>query len=253
MSSEQSEPPDLPEPFANASDSSASSGFEYSTDNPQTTFALSFQFLRTWLVVNTLGFAIATTLLFSIDPLFAEAFNSQEHYLSGYVIGAILGPLQAIALRPRLPRLKIWQWTLASILGSYLGVLLGAFASAFIILGIDLSSDFIEFFFLAIFGGMVGLGVGLCQILVLAKQVCGLNYWLGFSVIGRSLGWFSAHLLWKLLGEQPLMNPSNSISDVPIFVILSCGAVGGLTYGAVMAVALPNLTLRQPSISNNLD
>ncbi|MBE9099381.1 hypothetical protein [Vacuolonema iberomarrocanum] len=244
MSSEQSEPPDLPDPFANASDSSASTGFEHSTDNPRTTSALSFQFLRTWLVVNTLGFAIATTLLFSIGPLLAEALSFREHYLSGYVVGAILGPLQAIALQPRFPRLKIWQWTLASILGSYLGVLLGSFVSTFVIFGIYLSSDFLEFFFLAIFGGMVGLGVGLCQILVLAKQVHGLKYWLGFSVIGRSLGWFSAHILWKLLGEQPLMNPSNSIGDVPIFVILSCGAVGGAIYGGITATALPHLIPR---------
>ena len=212
---------------------------------------LSARFLQTWLGVNVLGFAIAPTLLFSIGPLLDGELNFREEYFAGYVVGVVLGPLQAIALQPRLPRLKIWQWILASILGGYLGVLLGSVALAFIIFGLDWSSPWFELLSLAIGGAIVGLSVGLCQMAVLARQVHGLGRWLGASVLGRSLGWLSARLLWQLLGAKPLMNNvGDGIGNVAVWEILLCGAVGGLIYGGVTAVALPNLTLRQRSVTD---
>ena len=219
---------------------------------PASRSQLSARFLRTWLGVNALGFAIAPTLLFSIGPLLDGALNFREEYFAGYVVGVVVGPLQAIALQPRVPRLKIWQWILASILGGYLGVFLGSVALVFIIFGLDWSSPWFELFSLAIGGAIVGLSVGVCQLVVLAHQVHGLGRWLVASVLGRSLGWLSASLLWQLLGAKPLMNNvGDGISNVAVGQILLCGVVGGLVYGGVTARALPLLTARQPAITNS--
>ena len=126
-------------------------------------------------------------------------------------------------------------------------MLLGSVALVHIIFGLDWLSFWFELLSLAI----GGLSVGLCQMAVLARQVHGLGRWLGASVLGRSLGWFSARLLWQLLGAKPLMNNvGDGIGNVAVWEILLCGAVGGLIYGGVTAVALPNLTLRQRSVTD---
>ena len=238
MSPEQSDRPDLPTPPDQAS--KASERPESKASPPTVWF---------WLVVNTLGFAIAIALL----VLLGFQFSGRELFLAGLVISAIVGPLQAIVLRQKILRLRIWQWVLVSILGSYLGVFLGLVAtfllSTFGLLILVLI-PFAEILVGTLLGAIVGVCVGLGQVLVLARQVRGLRWWWVANVLGRSLGWLSAQLLWQLVkAETVIMVPPNSIRDLPI--VLLCGAVGGLVYGGVTARALPYLTARQPAITNS--
>ena len=238
MSPEQSDRSDLPTPPNQVSKASER---PVSKSSPPT--------VRSWLVVNTLGFAIAITLL----VLLGFQFSGRELFLTGLVISALVGPLQAIVLRQKIPRLRIWHWVLVSILGSYLGVFLGLVATFLLStfgLFILVLIPFAELFVGSLLGAMVGACVGLGQVLVLARHVRGVRGGGVADVVGRSLGWLSAQLLWQLVkADTVIMVPPNSIRDLPI--VLLCGAVGGLVYGGVTARALPLLIARQPAITNS--
>ena len=235
---EQSDRPDLP---ASSNPSSRPSG-------P----ILFNSIIGSWLVVNTVGFAIATALMASVfwfPNVFEQPQASMSH-ISGFVVGIVLGPLQAIVLRRKVPKLKGWQWMLAGILGSYLGVGLGWIVilwMIYVVLAV-LNLSFHElaggFVFLAIFGAAVGACVGLVQVLVLGKRVRGRRRWWVASVIGRSLGWLSAQLVWQLWGSQPP-------SDVQLVEFLIYGAIGGLVYGVVTAQALPHLNPHPRSVADH--
>ena len=235
---EQSDRPDLP---ASSNPSSRPSG-------P----ILFNSIIGSWLVVNTVGFAIATALMASVFwfPSVFERPQASVSHVSGFVVGVILGPLQAIVLRRKVPKLKGWQWMLAGILGSYLGVGLGwsvILWMIYVVLAV-LNLSFHElaggFVFLAIFGAAVGACVGLVQVLVLGKRVRGRRRWWVASVIGRSLGWLSAQLVWQLWGSQPP-------SDVQLVEFLIYGAIGGLVYGVVTAQALPHLNPHPRSVADH--
>ena len=208
----------------------------------------STQMLWDWLLANTLGFAIATTLLFVIFYPFVALF------FSGFVVGAIVGPWQAHILKGKVPGLRSWQWILASILGGYLGVLIGGnfwlgdnflsnFLNSFIsdiktLLSIEFTDYFVE---PTIFGAIVGFCVGLGQVLVLGKAVKSLCWWWVANVIGRALGWLSAVNLFSLLPETAL---NRSAIFPKLLAAMLCGGVGGLIYGGITAMTLPKLTSR---------
>ena len=102
---EQSDRPDLP----------ASSNPSWRPSGP----ILFNSIIGSWLVVNTVGFAIATALMASVFwfPSVFERPQASVSHVSGFVVGVVLGPLQAIVLRRKVPKLKGWQWMLAGILG----------------------------------------------------------------------------------------------------------------------------------------
>ena len=248
MSSKHPDSPDSHAPDekgAMTSKSAASQGAPNQQIRHSTASKSSTQLLRLWLMANTLGFAVATVLTVSIGFV----FPSREIFVAGLFVSVVAGSMQAIVLRQKVARLKVWQWLFASILSSYVGIflatlttfLMGTFG-LFILVLIPFSDIFVA----AVFGAVIGTCIGVGQILVLAKHVRGLYRWWVAHVIGRSLGWLMAYLLWKLVqGRSAIVEFPNNLTD--ILVVMVCSAFGGLVYGGVTAIAWPRLTPRQPS------
>lgn len=212
-----------------------------------------------WLGVNTLGSAIVTTILiliaFADEPTRSEALS-----FSGVVVGGLVGPMQAFILRDQVPRLRIWEWVLASIVSGYLGIFLGAIVLVALIwmMSADtwMMSPILEAAFPAalssIFGAILGASVGLGQVVVLARHVLGLRRWWVANVIGRSLAWLSASLLWTLVvATVSYFFPDRFWQHFIIGALL--GTVIGLIYGGVTARAIPRLTPRQRSVADSSD
>ena len=202
--------------------------------------------LRLWLGGNALGFAIATVILVRMTvstgttPLLMGGLSAL--YASGIVVSSCVGVLQALILRRQIPRLRVWQWILGSILGGYLGIFLGAMVNIVVVtLSTNATSDALLLPTTGILGAMLGVSVGLGQVLVLARQVRGLRRWWLANVVGRSLGWLSAVLVGLLFIHFDINLGDSSIA------LLICGGIGGLIYGGVTALALPNLTPHQRS------
>ena len=201
----------------------------------------STRMLWDWLLANTLGFAIATALLFVIAELDVANFGQTTVFFSGFVVGAIVGPWQAHILKGKVPGLKSRQWILASSLGGFLGVLLGIIMLLLLTIPALIRIGIPYFAAPTIFGATVGFCVGLGQVLVLGKAVKGRRYWWVANVIGRALGWLGAVYLLSLLPETALHR--SAIFPNPLAAML-CGAVGGLIYGGATAIALPKLIAR---------
>lgn len=200
--------------------------------------------LRLWIGANTLGFAIATPLSF-LANISAQYFEAL--YIAGLIIGAVVGPLQAIVLKQRLPKLKIWQWVLANILGSYLGSWSGLLVLGMIAVNIEsfeqlagLNSSISFIVTIAIYGSTIGVIVGAAQLLSLQNHTQNLRQWWLASFLGRLLGWLMAATLGWII---------SSITDIFATAFFSTwgillGAVGGATYGRVTAKALLRLKPR---------
>ena len=198
------------------------------------------------MLANTLGFTIATALMFWIGAL----FPARGFFYSGVVFSTTLGLVQAIALRQKIRKLRIWQWTLANIMGSHIGIFL-AMLIAFLLstfgLPLLVFIPFSEFLIPnvlgpALFGAMVGIFVGMGEALVLSRYVRGVRRWWIANIIGRSLGWLSALLLLTLLGGTVTAGLSQSL--VHLVINMFCSAVGGVIYGGITATALPHLIPR---------
>ncbi|MEL6398810.1 MAG: hypothetical protein AAFR26_06955 [Cyanobacteria bacterium J06626_4] len=233
MNSEQSDRPDLS--GLSDDESNISESTVPARPEPLSDPAVSRQLFGSWLRANTLGFAIAGTVLFLIGLL----VSLSAVFAAGFFVGAIVGPLQAIVLRRQISKLKVWQWSLACILGGYLGTFFGLIAMLYVV-GMDWPIPFIDWASIGVFGAFIGICVGWGQVLVIDRYVRGLRRWWAANVLGRSLGWLSAQFLWLLLTLQwTTLSPLNSPNSLPIVVL--CGAVGGLVYGAVTARALPYL------------
>lgn len=238
-----SQPPDRPEaPTAKADGNRPR--YSFSQSSPA--------ILRLWLGGNALGFAIATVILVrmtvstSATPWLMGGISAL--YASGIVVSSCVGVLQALILRRQIPRLRVWQWILVSILGGYLGIFLGAMVNMVVVtLSTNATSNALLLPTTGILGAMLGVSVGLGQVIVLARQVRGLRRWWWANVVGRSLGWLSAVLVGQLFIHLGI-NPGGSIS-----ALLICGGIGGLIYGGVTALALPRLTPRQRSIPDKLN
>ncbi|MEL7313682.1 MAG: hypothetical protein AAFN08_01880 [Cyanobacteria bacterium J06559_3] len=201
------------------------------------------------MAVNTLGFSIATLFIVRLAKGPSSIIETglgariETLFFSGFVVGAIVGPMQAYILKRKVSGFRIWQWILASILSSYAGAFLATIGLWLFdsIWTIPLIASWVV---PSIFGAIVGICVGFGQVFVLDRHVRGLGRWWTANTIGRSLGWVSAYFAWALLqGIQPIVLLDDSISV--IVVPLVYGAVGGLVYGGVTAMALPNLTQRQ--------
>jgi len=129
---------------------------------------------------------------------------------AGLITGAIIGAAEWFALRRRVS----WLWTLATTVGMAAGLTAGA---ALVDYGIDRGD-------LAIMGAVTGLGVGVMQALVLARnQVPGAVWWAIANPPGWALGWFvSSYVIARNIGER-----------FPIF-----GASGALVFGLLTWMVL---------------
>ena len=216
---------------------------------------------RLWLGGNALGFAIATIILVSISALISATplgMGGMEALIaSEIVVGSCVGTLQALILKRQILRLRVWQWILVSILGGYLGIFLWVIAMLGVaaVPGIAAPVRGVNIVLLiaSIFGAMLGVGVGLGQVLVAAQHVHGLRRWWLANVVGRSLGWLCAVGFGLFFNTRPVLVPLNGNIGDSISALLICGGIGGLVYGGVTALALPSLTPRQRAIPDKLN
>lgn len=204
----------------------------------------SHKLLGLWLGVNVLGFAIATPLSF-LTTLSHQYFEAL--YLVGLIIGGVIGPLQAWVIQRQLPRLRIWQWTLANILGSYIGSWLGLFVVGLLTLIIQSMNNVFQpegivglVLGIGGYGLVIGMVLGVAQIFSLPSQAQNLRQWWMANAVGRTLGWLSAGLLGWILS-----NAIDSFPDALISWGVLLGAMGGVVYAGVTVKALFNLNPNQ--------
>lgn len=160
-----------------------------------------------WPVSILIGFPIGGY----VADLVVDGVDSMGAAMAaGLIAGAIIGAAEWFALRRRVS----WLWIPATTVGMAVGLTAGA---AFIDYGIDRGD-------LAIMGAVTGLGVGVMQALVLARnQVPGAVWWAIANPPGWALGWFaSSYVIARNIGER-----------FPIF-----GASGALVFGLLTWMVL---------------
>ena len=241
MNAEPPDRSDLPQPN-NPAAASSRVGAHRSWPSPS--------LLWPWLGVNALGFAVVTTILIQIAVVGRSPGLTTEGiealFISGILVGGFVGSMQALILRKQVPRLKIWQWILASMFGGYLGIFVGGIALMVIGFPLQFVMPTLPLTFLlvilrGIYGAAMGASVGWIQAMTLAPHVWGLRRWWVASAIGRSLGWVSTQLLWMLVAAKVSSFPNSAWH---FLIVAFFGLVGGLIYGVVTARALPRLTPR---------
>lgn len=204
----------------------------------------SKELLGLWFGANVLGFAIATPLSF-LTTLSYQYFEAL--YIAGLIIGAVVGPLQAWVIQRQLPRLRLWQWTLANIVGSYIGSWVGLFAVGLLtFMAYSISNAFQPDGMVGVllgigsYGLVIGMVLGVAQIFSLPSQAQNVRYWWTANAVGRSLGWLSASLLTWILS-----NAMDNFLDAHISWYILLGAVGGAVYAGMTVKALFNLNPNQ--------
>ncbi len=204
----------------------------------------SKELLGLWFGANVLGFAIATPLSF-LTTLSYQYFEAL--YIAGLIIGAVVGPLQAWVIQRQLPRLRLWQWTLANIVGSYIGSWVGLFAVGLLTFMAYSISNAVQpdgmvgvVLGISSYGLVIGMVLGVAQIFSLPSQAQNVRYWWTANAVGRSLGWLSAALLTWILS-----NAMDNFLDAHISWYILLGAVGGAVYAGMTVKALFNLNPNQ--------
>jgi hypothetical protein len=128
---------------------------------------------------------------------------------AGLIAGAIIGAAEWLALRQWVS----WLWIPATTAGMAIGLAIGA---ALVDYGIGRGD-------LVLMGAVTGLGVGVMQALVLARQVSGAFWWAIANPPGWALGWFvSSYVIARNIGER-----------FPVF-----GASGALVFGLLTWMVL---------------
>lgn len=183
-----------------------------------------------WLGANVLGFAIATPLSF-ITTL----------YIAGLIVGATVGPLQALVIQSQLPRLRLWQWVLANIVGSYVGAWAGFLMLSMILAMLplfnapSLENMSVVLISTALYGAIIGMIVGIAQIFSFPAQAQNIAQWWTANLMGRTLGWLSASLLgWGIF----------AVTKADNFLMIwgpLLGAAGGAVYALATTKALLKL------------
>jgi len=204
----------------------------------------SRELLGLWFGANVVGVAIATPLSF-LTTLSYQYFEAL--YIAGLIIGTVVGPLQAWVIQRQLPRLKLWQWTLANIVGSYIGSWVGLFAVGLLtFMTYSMNNAFQPegmagvVFSIGSYGLVIGMVLGVAQIVSLPSQAQNVRYWWTANALGRALGWLSACLLGWILS-----NAIDSFLNARISWCVLLGAVGGAVYAGVTVKALFNLNPHQ--------
>jgi hypothetical protein len=141
--------------------------------------------------------------------------------LAGAISGAILGLIQWLVLRSRIPSLPIW-WVVATSLGMSLGL---ALSTAF--LGTETAGK--ELLWRA---AITGLCIGIAQWIILRQVLPQSVIWIGVVGLGWVLGWFFT----RSIGVD--LSPKWSVF----------GSIGALTFQFVTGLALYFLLRSSPAI-----
>jgi hypothetical protein len=184
-----------------------------------------------WIGTTVAGLALGVTVSTALlgagaRPLSPVLGGLLVVALFGAVIGAILGPVQLLAIR-RIPRR---MWIAATALGSAAG-----FAGAAVVgeqvanvisptTNIVLGGAVIQISA----GAIAGLGIGSAQWLVLRRPLAMSRWWIAASAVGAGLGYASAAGVLELL-EVPVLKAA---------LIPSFGAIVGVFTGAAQGLTL---------------
>lgn len=140
-----------------------------------------------WPVAILIGFPIGGYVADGVvDGV--DAFGAA--LLGGVIAGAIIGVAEWFALRQWIP----WLWIVATSAGMAVGLALGA---ALVDYGIGRGD-------LALMGAVTGVGVGVLQALVLARQgISGSLWWALLNPPAWALGWFvSSYVISRNIDER---------------------------------------------------
>jgi len=143
--------------------------------------------LRLWPVAILVGFPIGGLLA----DLVVDGVDSVGAALGGGLIaGALTGAAEWFALR----RLVSWLWIAATSVGMALGLAVGA---GLVDYGISRGD-------LALMGGVTGVGVGVLQALVLARQgIPDAFWWAAANPPAWALGWFvTSYVISRNIDER---------------------------------------------------
>ncbi len=170
-----------------------------------------------WPVAILVGFPIGGF----IADLVVDGVDSVGAALAGgLIVGAIIGAAEWFALRQRVS----WLWILATSAGMAVGLVAGA---ALVDYGIDRGD-------LVLMGGVTGVGVGVMQALVLARdRIPGAFWWALGNPPAWALGWYvSSYVISRNIDER-----------FPIF-----GASGALVFGLLTWLLLAVLFRAAPEV-----
>ncbi len=158
-----------------------------------------------------IGGLIANLVVGPIDSVAAAL-------VGGLLAGAVIGSAQWLALRPVVP----WLWVAATSVGMAVGLTLGAAL-------VDYGTSRAD---LVLMGAVTGVGVGVLQALVLARQhISGAGWWAAAIPAVWALAWFVAsYVLASNVDEQ----------------FTNFGASGALVYAVLTGLLLASLFRRSP-------
>ena len=220
---------------------------------------MQMNYLRLWVLTNVLGFMLSLLSIFTIK-LVGPTGNGLS--AAGLGLGLFLGGIQASVLRRRLPQLKVWHWIVATGLGTYIGSALAAFSNllqamtgqGILFIAMKFFPPSVESMPPALMWGIllighgisVGISVGIAQVLVLRQHTPNWQLWWTMSVLGYTLGGAVAFYgVWSIAGT--FLDISWD-SMVLVMRGLCLGAVGGVIYGSITAIALKSLRPRQHNL-----
>jgi len=221
--------------------------------------AMQMTYLRLWVLTNVLGFMLSLLSIFAIK-LVGPTGNGLS--AAGLGLGLFLGGIQASVLRQRLPQLKVWHWIVATGLGTYVGSALAAFSNLwqamtgqgtlFIAMKLfspsadSMPSTLMWTILLIGYGISIGISVGIAQVLVLRQHTPNWRLWWTMGVLGYTLGGAIAFYgVWSTAGS---FLDISWASMALIIRGLCLGAVGGVLYGGITAIALKSIRPRQHNL-----
>lgn len=192
-----------------------------------------------WVGLNSVLFGGLTAFCFS--PFLLENLGLGFLGIVGLIIGSSTGLVQPIILRKKIPKLRTWAWILGNIIGGYVGI----WSAIYVLLYLDgafLGSGFLLVqISLVIYGGMIGLGLAIPQMIILAAHHCfGVKKWAIATVLGRAIAWWSGCTAMTLLFGDDIL--TNLFSGVSLGATFLGGLIGGFFYGVTTGLVFPFLT-----------
>jgi hypothetical protein len=192
------------------------SSVSHTTPQPATSAALSRPRVWAWPLAALLGFPIGGLVA---NQVVGAVDSVGPAIAGGLIAGAIVGAAQWLALRHFVP----WFWIAATSLGMSVGLAVGAAA-------VDYSIDRAD---LMLMGAITGLGVGVLQALLLARQgFSGAAWWAVANPPTWALAWLiSSYVISANIDER----------------FTNFGASGTLFYAVVTGLLLAWLFRRRES------
>ena len=183
------------------------SSVSHTTSQPAVAATLSRARVWAWPLVALLGFPIGG---YAANLTVGAVDSAGPAIAGGLIAGAVVGAAQWLALRQLVP----WLWIAATSVGMGIGLAVGAAA-------VDYSVDRAD---LMLMGAVTGLGVGVLQALVLARQgFAGASWWAIASPPTWALAWLiSSYVISANIDER----------------FTNFGASGVLLYALVTALLL---------------